>query len=283
MIDMHEPPRGLQRRVLFVDDEANVLSALQRMLRPLRDECRMFFARGGAEALDVLATAPFDIIITDMRMAGMDGAELLDEVSRRHPRTARIVLSGQADAEAILRVAGPAHQYLSKPCDPGKLKATLRRVFALRDLLDDEVVESSITRIRALPVLRATLDGLQTELVCESPSLGRISRIVERDIAAAAKLLQIVNSAFFGSHGAVCHVERAVHLLGADLLRGLVLSSGLLVEMGEDVARRIEEDGTYLGPDASRAMTCAGIGRVVLACCGLLEPGVVRCTPRHAK
>jgi HD-like signal output (HDOD) protein len=131
-------------------------------------------------------------------------------------------------------------------------------------------------------VLHATLDGLQTELARESPSLSRISRIVEQDIAAAAKLLQIVNSAFFGSHGAVCHAERAVHLLGADLLRGLVLSSGLMVEMDEDVARRLDGDGTPLGPGGGRAMLCAGIGRVVLACCGLDEPGMVACTPAQA-
>ncbi len=258
---------GLEPRVLFVDDEPNVLSGLQRMLRPLRQECQVFFATGGAEALDRLAADPFDIIVTDMRMPGIDGAALLDEASRRHPRTTRIVLSGQADPQAILRVVGPAHQYLSKPCDAEKLKSTLRRLFALRDLLNNEAAESSIMRLRALPVLRATLDDLRAELTCETPSVVRISRIVERDLAATAKLLQIVNSAFFGSHGSVYDAEKAVHRLGVDLLRALVLSSDLLVEMDENVAACLDERGVWLRSATARKLTSSGIGRIVLACC----------------
>src|SRR5437867_2356541 len=111
------------RRVLFVDDEPNVLAGLQRMLRPMRQDWDMHFVTGGADALNALADARFDVIVSDMRMPGLDGADLLDEVSRTYPDVVRIVLSGQANQESILRVVGPAHQYLSKPCDAEALKA----------------------------------------------------------------------------------------------------------------------------------------------------------------
>ena len=115
-------------RVLFVDDEAHILSGLQRMLRPLRHEWAMAFAEGGTAALDVLAQAEFDVIVSDMRMPGMSGAQLLAEVQRRYPRTARVVLSGQSDEEHLQQLASIPHEYLPKPCDTEKLKETVRRV-----------------------------------------------------------------------------------------------------------------------------------------------------------
>ncbi|MBV9849174.1 MAG: response regulator [Armatimonadetes bacterium] len=118
-------------RVLFVDDESHILSGLQRMLRPLRHEWAMTFAEGGPAALDALAGAEFDVIVTDMRMPGMSGAQLLAEVRRRHPRVARIVLSGQSDREHLQQLAQTPHEYLSKPCDTELLKETVRRLCGL--------------------------------------------------------------------------------------------------------------------------------------------------------
>ena len=133
-----ERTRTHDRRVLFVDDEPNVLSGLRRMLHPMRRQWDMHFAQGGAEALEALAAAPFDIVVADMRMPGIDGAALLAEVSRTHPRIMRIVLSGQANREAVLRGVGAAHQYLSKPCDAEEIRRRLERLFALRDLLAND-------------------------------------------------------------------------------------------------------------------------------------------------
>ena len=89
-------------RVVFVDDEPKVLQGLERMLRPLRAEWTMSFATGGREALDLLEQSRVDVLVTDMRMPGMNGAESsLDEVKRRHPHVVRIVLSGQADQASV--------------------------------------------------------------------------------------------------------------------------------------------------------------------------------------
>ena len=93
-------------RVVFVDDEPYVLQALGRLLRPMRAEWHMEFASSAPAALEILAAGPFDAVVTDMRMPGMDGAELLDEVKRRHPHVVRIVLSGQADQASVLRSLG---------------------------------------------------------------------------------------------------------------------------------------------------------------------------------
>jgi DNA-binding NtrC family response regulator len=112
----------ITRHVLFVDDEANVLSGLKRMLRSLRHEWTMEFVDGGEAALAYMSEHPIDVIVSDMRMPGMDGATLLKEVATRHPGAVRIALSGQSDQETLMKVAGIAHQYLSKPCDTDTLK-----------------------------------------------------------------------------------------------------------------------------------------------------------------
>src|SRR5450755_4506465 len=104
------------KTLLFVDDEPNVLQGLQRQLRPMRNEWDMHFVENGQKALDFMAAQPVDIVVSDMMMPGMDGAQLLSEVVRRHPQTVRLILSGHAEREAVLRLVGPAHQYLSKPC-----------------------------------------------------------------------------------------------------------------------------------------------------------------------
>ena len=111
--------------ILFVDDDVNVLMALRRMLHPMRHEWQMSFATGAQEALAKLAQAPFDVVVSDVRMPVMTGIELLAEVRRRYPHTARIILSGQSNREATARASGCAHQYLSKPCDPEVLKKAI--------------------------------------------------------------------------------------------------------------------------------------------------------------
>jgi DNA-binding NtrC family response regulator len=115
------------QRVLFVDDEPNLLSALRRMLFPQRQRWAMSFAVGGDAALEAMRDEPFDVIVTDMRMPGMDGAALLRETARRYPETARLVLSGYADASATVSASELARETLSKPCEPDVLIGAIER------------------------------------------------------------------------------------------------------------------------------------------------------------
>jgi DNA-binding NtrC family response regulator len=104
--------------ILFVDDEPNVLQGLQRMLRHMRADWDMRFVDSGHAALDAMENERFDAVVTDMRMPGMDGAELLAEVRRRDSGVVRVILSGYSDAESVMRTVGPAHQFLAKPVRP---------------------------------------------------------------------------------------------------------------------------------------------------------------------
>ncbi|HUT04774.1 MAG TPA: response regulator [bacterium] len=213
----------MMRRILFVDDEPRVLEGLRRMLHSLRGEWDMEFAQSGQEALESLDTKEFDVIVSDMRMPAMDGAELLSKVRDRHPQIARIVLSGQSDSETILRSVEPAHQYLSKPCDAATMKSTIDRTLALRELISNDVLQTLVTMMESLPCLPSIYTKLMQELRSPSPSINKIGQIISSDVSMTAKILQLVNSAFFGVSHHISGPTQAVNLLGLQTVRALVL------------------------------------------------------------
>ncbi len=222
------------KTLLFVDDEPRVLQGLQRQLHPMRLEWDMNFVAGGNQALDFLARHPADIVVSDMMMPGMDGSELLREVAKRHPQSVRIILSGQAEREAVLRLVGPAHQYLSKPCDADELRRAITRAFALRDLLGNERLKQLTTRIGNLPTVPSVHERLTEELRKDSPSMERIGQIISRDVGMTAKILQLVNSAFFGLGQPINNPTEAAVYLGLATLRSLVLSVGIFAQYGQE-------------------------------------------------
>ena len=141
----------MKSKILFVDDEPMVLQGLRRMLRSLAGGWDMTFVESGAEALEQLAATPFDVVVTDMRMPVMKGAELLERVRTLHPRAIRLILSGQSSEETMLASVGPAHQFLAKPCDANRLKDTVRRACALRGLLDNVNLQRLLSQLGSLP------------------------------------------------------------------------------------------------------------------------------------
>jgi HD-like signal output (HDOD) protein len=212
------------KTLLFVDDEPRVLQGLQRQLYSMRNEWKMTFISDGQKALEFMDSAPVDVIVTDMMMPGMDGAQLLTEVMKRHSNTVRVVLSGHADRESVLRLVGPAHQYLSKPCDAEELRTAISRAFTLRDLLGNDRLKQLATRLRSLPSLPSLHVQLTEELGKEEPSVERVAEIIARDIGMTSKILQLVNSAFFGLPQQIANTQEAVMYLGLTTVRSLVLS-----------------------------------------------------------
>jgi DNA-binding NtrC family response regulator len=113
-------------RILLVDDEPFVLEALEMLLRRQRPDWAVRLAPGSAEALDALAAEPADVIVSDLGMPGMDGAALLERVSRTHPGTARVLLSGLGAGE-LAALGAAAHVSVQKPCDTQTLCAAIER------------------------------------------------------------------------------------------------------------------------------------------------------------
>lgn len=224
---------NLKKRILFVDDEPMVLRGLQRTLRKMRESWDMAFASSAQEALAILDNNPMDVIISDMKMPEMDGTQLLAQVKQRHPHVVRLILSGHVEQETTIKSVRFAHQCLSKPCDVEVLKQTLAKLFALRDILSDESIKKIVSQIESLPSLPAIYTQIMAEMQSDDPSIKNVGAIISRDISMTAKILQVVNSVFFGLPQKISNPQQAVMLLGLETIKSLVLSVKIFSEFSQ--------------------------------------------------
>jgi HD-like signal output (HDOD) protein/CheY-like chemotaxis protein len=216
---------GPVTRILFVDDEPRVVAGLRRMLR-----CRpgagweMSFFDSGRDALAAMEQQPADVIVTDFRMPGMDGGQLLDHVRRRYPDTARLILSGHTAQDDLMRVITTAHQFLTKPCPPDELVNAIERVVRLRRQLDGGGIRAEVSALGLLPSPPSLLEHLIAVLECSDCEARTLARVLEHDVALSAKVFQLVNSSFFAPGTSITSLEAAVARLGVKVLRAIVRS-----------------------------------------------------------
>jgi len=222
-----------KKRILFVDDEPMVLKGLQRTLRKMRNEWEMMFTSSAREALDILNITGIDVIISDLKMPVMDGNQLLTKVKNQHPHVVRIILSGHLEHEVTLKSVQIAHQSLSKPCEAEVLKHTLEKLFALRNFLSDESIKKIVSQIESLPSMPSIYTEIIEEMHSPDPSIQKVGEIISKDISMTAKILQVVNSVFFGLSRKIGSPQEAVILLGMETIKALVLSVKIFSEFSQ--------------------------------------------------
>ncbi|HWH70429.1 MAG TPA: response regulator [Candidatus Sulfotelmatobacter sp.] len=210
-----------------MDDEPLVLEVLKLTLEFAEGEWEAMVAHSGEEALALITKQRFDIVISDMRMSGMTGAQLLNEVMKRSPTTIRIILSGYADEDEIFHCVGATHQFLGKPFELSALAATLKRINGLKARLRSPEIQKLLTRKEALPSIPDVYFKILEAIQAPSNPTQQIAEIVASDPALTARMLQLVNSAFFGFAREVSGVDEAVMLLGVGTIRSLVLAMHL--------------------------------------------------------
>lgn len=247
-----------RQRILFVDDEPDVLQGLRDVMRSQARSWEMAFAESGSEALERFEAQPFDVVVADMRMPGMDGAELLSEVRRRHPQTIRIVLSGYAEMESAIRTVPLAHRFVGKPCEPKALKDVLSRACSLQSLLDDAELRGHIGALPALPAAPAIWTKLTAALMDPKTSMGAVGAIVETDPALAARVLHVVNSAFFALPRRLTNIVDAVRVLGIRIVKDLALATEALRLFEKDLPEGFDFDA-----EARRAGATGRIARTL--------------------
>jgi len=235
----------LKKKILFVDEDPLVLQGLQRSMRGMRNEWDMVFAESGTKALELMSHGDFDVIVSDMRMPGMNGAQLLNEVMTRYPRTVRLILSGHDDQDLVMRSVGSTHQYLTKPCEPDALRATINRASALGESLKDERIKTLVAQLGRLPSLPTLYVQVTEALQSGDASAGVVGEIVAKDIAMSAQLLKLVNSAFFSGKHRISSVVEAATFLGIDTIKSLVLCLHLFSKLDETRSSGIPMDALW--------------------------------------
>ena len=251
-------------RVLFVDDEVDLLAGLRRMLRTHRERWEMTFACSAAEALEMLAVQEVDVVVSDVLMPGMDGGAFLTELRERYPAVVRIVLSGQTQLSRISATVVSVHQFLAKPCEPSRLEAAVERSLLLRDRLTDAGLIELVGSVECLPSPSTTVLALRDELTKESMDLDRIDQLVRSDLAVSTKVLQLVNSAFFGLPRRMSHPSDALVYLGTRALCELSMSVAAYAAIAaatpanERVVARLQQTATARADFATTLAQRAG-------------------------
>jgi HD-like signal output (HDOD) protein len=258
-----------QLRALFVDDDPAVLGGLKRMLRGIRSEIQSDFVDNGPDALTRMESDGYDVVITDIRMPGMNGIEVLEAVSKEHPDMARIILSGHSDQADTLRATGLAHQYLAKPCDAAGLRSAILQSVRMREELADPELRRLAGGARSLPSVPDLYNKIRAELVSDDPSAARIGDIIAHDPAMSLKILQIVNSSFFGLRREVTDIGQATSLLGLDTISSLVLAAGVFSTGPSDpvsaaMVSHVYESSLEIASIAKRIAQAAGADRSVV-------------------
>jgi HD-like signal output (HDOD) protein len=212
------------KTIIFVDDEEHILHALRRAF--MDTEYVVHTSASAAEALALMEKGKADLIVSDMRMAEMDGHELLKIVKDRWPSAIRIILSGDTDKNTTLKAVtdGVAKAYLTKPWDDAALKAQIAHFFSMHDTLNSSGVLETINRIDRLPVL-PDLYYKVVAMIQKEENISKISETIEREPGWVARILKVINSAFYGI--SVASVHQAITFLGMIIVKDIIISSDL--------------------------------------------------------
>lgn len=212
----------MNKTILFVDDENQILRALNRLF--IDSEYTVFLAEGGEQALDILKKENIGLVITDMRMPGMDGFHLLKAVKENYPSVLRLVLSGYADEEVVFKSIRQnlAKMYIFKPWDNSKLMSSIVKMLETNSMLKDKSLLTMINNLEELPTITSTYNRL-CSLIEQDIEIKKISSVIEEDPSVAAKVLHIANSAFYGAKTG--SVSQAIMYLGLASIRNIVLTT----------------------------------------------------------
>ena len=275
--------------ILFVDSDSNQLQSLKRNLRDHRNEWIMYFSEDAASAMEIMTQLEVDIVVCETQLTGSSGSELLKQIHQRFPRTTRLLFSGQALRTPAQEMVQYAHQFIAKPCSKDDLVATLKRVSRLRESIGNPAMEALVNSLDKLPSLPQTYQQLITALQSESATVKDIGKIVAQDIGMSTKILQMVNSAFFGLPQQIASPEHAVSLLGTETVTNLALTAGIFTQLDESLMEEFKLDAlwhhsiavatlskrlaqaTGMSPQECEIPMLAGmlhdLGKVVLATC----------------
>lgn len=211
-----------KKRILFVDDDRQLLDGLRRGLCSRQAQWEMGFVESGEQALQELGRSLWDVIVSDVRMPGLDGTAVLASASERWPSVIRIALSGAADLGNTVRLLPVAHQYLSKPCPAPQLEKVIERALKLHEVLGEPSLRALIGRVRRLPAQPLIFTKLKITTSSDGASFQQVGQLIKGDAVLAAKVTQIVNSAFFRPARRITNVEQAVQYMGLAGVRNLI-------------------------------------------------------------
>lgn len=214
------------KRILFVDDEAQILKSLERLFIAYDNDYEVLTAESGAEALAILEKQEADLVVSDMRMPGMDGYELLRRIKLLYPEVLRVILSGYSEEQMIVKALqqGVAKMYMLKPWENDQLVKMIEQLLKTEDLLKSKDLLRIINNIDELPTIKSSYQKI-IAMIEEDRDISEIAKEIEKDQSITTRVLHVANSAFYSvKTGSVQH---AVAYLGLCNVRNLIFSASI--------------------------------------------------------
>ena len=211
-------------RILLLADESRDLASLTGLLAEAAPERVFHSATSTKEALEALEDNDFEVVFCDLSSGPEAAAEFLQEVWKRRPRTVRFLLARGLTSDLLVTCALGAHHFLQKPLDVMAVSAALARADAISQYVRNDRIQSLVSRMRTLPSRPSLYLEVMRELRSPTASALTVGELVEKDLAISTKLIQVVNSAFYGMAQQVTEPAAAVLLLGLETTASLVLS-----------------------------------------------------------
>ena len=255
-------------RILLVDNvdqNARQLTAeIRRMSRPWTVK----WVETSAQATRELESQPYDVVITELALPGETGIDLLRKVADQYPAAIRMALSAAADRQMILQTSGLAHRFIAKPTSGSVLISLLDTSINLREIFDNPEIHARVAKIGILPSPPEIYQQLVEELKNDDCSIRGVADLISQDIAITAKILQMINSAYFGLPSRVSSVLQAVNLLGLETVRSLVLAAGVFEGLHDQLrqCRALSIESLYrhsvtVGTNSQRIALKIGLSR----------------------
>jgi len=212
-----------RERILFVDDMPNSLAALRRMLHSMRGQWDMDFALSGEKALALMEQRPFDMLVSDMQMPGVSGAELLASTLNLHPQTIRFALSDYSDIALVLTAVGLSHQFLAKPCQPDRLRNAITRALDFLEILKPRA-RALVSTVECLPILPEAFHALNEAL---TPPIDPdpLEKTIRGDLSLSAQILHLANLTATGDEPRILDIQKAITALKYDFLTNIFLKT----------------------------------------------------------
>jgi len=253
----------MEHTILLVDDEEMVLGLLKRAFSD--SPYRILTAGTGAQAIELLEAHPVSLIITDHKMPGMTGVELLSEARRRWPDRARLLITGYADVEAIQGAIneGRVHHFMTKPFDVERLRQTVDEIIGRFELTRENRRLSELTarQNEELRQLNAELDRRvakrTAELSLKNNELEALYANLKRGLLGAVQMFSALLENYDETLGG--HARRV-----ASLARDLAARVGLSAEEVEsiEIAARLHDIGLVCLPERIARATEQGLSRL---------------------
>ncbi len=218
------------KNILFVDNDTVAIQKLKNILSVMCPDWRIDVTGSGGAALGLMSKNPFDVIVSDLHIQGMDWIELFKAVSEYHPETVRIIYSESSDLRSTMVV----HQFLKKPTTAETVRNTILRACNLQELLRNIKLRKIVSGIKNLPSLPKLYNLIVAEMQSPEGSLKKIGHLISSDVSMSAKILQLVNSAFFGLSQKITDPQQASVFIGIETLKSLVLSVHVFSSLSKD-------------------------------------------------